>query len=322
MSEEPEKYDVEVCEWNPIWDEYFETVSNSMVSLNACRVRANNSCGSGSFIGLHQDGALVMSNAHVTGSRVGSTSTFQFDPTVSGSTQSGRIIMAAYSTKVTADWSISLIPGWKPRIKPAYLSRTRPTSQERFRTTGSPACVWPLRHQKDLRLLSNNNAGFAVLSGPAVGGQSGSAIHDMANDLQKFLLTWRTGSSNNMAGQPLDFIYAQAKTAIETGALIGGALPEDIELLSEINPDCHEGFEAEMSIRSLPIWFEDLKPAPPKPDEPIDPDEPCESPIAREELLAYLRKQKDDAETMLNRIERCNDDTPINPPSNGNTFGL
>jgi hypothetical protein len=311
----------ETCELDEATAEHFQTSTTKMTSLNACRVRAGSSCGSGIYCGQTSEGALILSNSHVTSNRVGSSSTFQFEPTVSGSLQTGRIIMAAYSTSITADWSISLIPGWTPRIKPALCTRQRPTNQDRFYTTGSPRCVWPLVHQKDLRLLSNNNAGFAVWDKPAVGGQSGSGVLNDATDLVQILLTWRTGRSNNGAGQPLDFIYAQAKTAIETGALIGGALPEDIELLSEINPDCHEGFEAEMSIRSLPIWFEDLKP-PTEPDNPIDPIDPCESPIARAELLAYLRKQKDDAETMLNRIERCNDDTPINPPSNGSTFGL
>jgi hypothetical protein len=314
----------ETCELDPISAEWFQTSAAGPASQNACRVRSGNSCGSGTLVGHYQGGSLVLTNAHVVGSRVGTSATCQFNISGGDITKNARIIMAAYSERVTADWAIVLIENWQP-LRPVFCTRQRPTSQDRFYTTGSPRCVWPLRHQSGLQLVSNNNAGFAVWNQPAIGGQSGSGVFNMQTNLTQLLLTWRTGN-NQGAGQPLDFIYAQAKTAIQTGTLIGGALPRDIEMLSPVNEYCEEGFFAEASIRNLPIWFEDQQPTPPPPvdppTDPTDPSEPWKWPISKVELTLYLRKIKDDAETMLNKIERASDDLPINPPSNGSTFGL
>jgi hypothetical protein len=312
----------ESCEWNPIWDEWFLAAEVSLpdYTMNACRVRAGNSCGSGSFVGFDDRGSYVLSNAHVTGSRIGSNSTFQFDPSVSPQPMTGRIVMAGYSTRVTADWSVSLIPGWKPRIKPAWCSNVRPTNQDRFRTTGSPSCVWPLRHQQNLQLLSNNNAGFAVWNQPAIPGQSGSAVWNMATGLQQLLLTWRTGNGNG-AGQPLDFIWAQAQAAIQTGSLIGGELPEDAEMLSEVNPDAIPGFFCEASIRSLPIWEHLQRPTqPPVEPDPQDPAQPL--PVPKAALVESYRKIRDEASEMLAKLEIAADSTPIVPPAGSPTFGL
>lgn len=309
----------ESCELSPNLIEWFEEVSSRPSSLNACRVRAGNSCGSGSFVGVHQGGALILSNAHVKGTRIGSESTFQFDPQVSKNILRGQIIMAAYSSRVTADWAISLIPGWVPNIKPAFCTRQRPTGQ--FYTTGSPSCVWPLRHQSGLSLLSNNNAGFAVWNQPAVPGQSGSGVWSMETHLQNLLLTWRTGNGNG-AGQPLNYIWEQGRVAMETGALIGGALPSDAEPLSDINPDCEEGFFSELSIRTLPIWFEDQAPPtdPTDPEKPTDPPTGCPVPI--QELIESYRKIRDESLSKITRLESSQDSTPINPPSGGRIFGL
>jgi hypothetical protein len=304
------------CEWNPIWDEYFTEIS-TQIRLNACQVRAGNSCGSGSFVGFDERGSFVLSNAHVTGSKLGSGSEFRFDPEVSPQIQRGRIVMAAYSTRVTADWSISLIQGWEPRIAPAWCSNVRPTGQDRFRTTGSPKCVWPLRHQDDLQLISNNNAGFAVWNKPAIPGQSGSAVWNMASGLQQLLLTWRTGNGNG-AGQPLDFIWLQAQNAMQIGTLIGGELPEDAEMLGEVNPDAVPGFFSELSIRTLPIWAHMQQPEPEPEPEPGEP----ALPISRAALIASYRKIRDESTEMLAKLEIAGDPTPNVPPAGGPTFGL
>jgi len=313
---------LETCPWNPIWDDWFlpSEVSLPAYTLNACRVRAGNSCGSGSFVGFDDRGTYVLSNSHVTGSRINSESTFQFDPSVSQSVQRGRIVMAAYSTRVTADWSVSLIPGWRPTIAPAWCSNVRPTNQDRFRTTGSPSCVWPLRHQQNLQLLSNNNAGFAVWNQPAVPGQSGSAVWNMATGLQQLLLTWRTGGGQG-AGQPLDFIWSQAQAAIQTGSLIGGELPEDAEMLSDVHPDCEPGFFCEASIRTLPIWAHlQRPPAPPVEPDPSDP--PSELPVPKAALIESFRKIRDESNEMLAKLEIAGDSTPTRPPASAPTFGL
>lgn len=305
------------CEWNPIWDDHFQVNGfDPGITTRACRVRSGNSCGSGSLVGHYRGGSLVITNAHVVGSRIGSSARCQWE----FGEREGRIIMAGYSSRVTADWAILWIEGFNS-VSPVLATRKRPTSADRFATTGSPSCVWPLRHQTNIRLLSNNNAGFAVWDQPAIPGQSGSAVWNQATKLQQLLLTWRTGNGNG-AGQPLDFIWAQGKTAIETGALVGGALPEDAEPMGEIHPDTMEGFFCEASIRDLPIWAEDLQPEPEPEPEP-EPGEPgCEVPVSRDKLIESYKRFKVEAESMLALLEIATDTTPTQPPSDGPTFGL
>jgi hypothetical protein len=134
----------------------------------------------------------------------------------------------------------------------------------------------------------------------------------------QLLLTWRTGNGNG-AGQPLDFIYNQGRVAMETGALIGGALPDDAIPLSDVNPDVEEGFFCELSsIRDLPIWFEDQKPTEPDPVEPT----PGGFPLTLAETIESYRKIRDEASSKLAKLELAGDDTPIVPPVGGQTFGL
>jgi hypothetical protein len=173
-----------------------------------------------------------------------------------------------------------------------------------------------LRHQQDLQIISNNNDGFAVWSKPAVPGQSGSSVWNSQTNLVQLLLTWRTGNGNG-AGQPLDFIYNQGRVAMETGALVGGAMPDDAIPLTDVNPDVEEGFFCELSsIRDLPIWFEDQKPT-----EPVDPT-PGGFPLTLAETIESYRKIRDEASSKLAKLELAGDDTPIVPPVGGQTFGL
>jgi hypothetical protein len=167
-----------------------------------------------------------------------------------------------------------------------------------------------------LQIISNNNAGFAVWSKPAVPGQSGSSVWNSQTNLVQLLLTWRTGNGNG-AGQPLDFIYNQGRVAMETGALVGGAMPDDAIPLSDVNPDVEEGFFCELSsIRDLPLWFEDQKPT-----EPVDPT-PGGFPLTLAETIESYRKIRDEASSKLAKLELAGDDTPIVPPVGGQTFGL
>lgn len=296
-------------ELTPAQAEWYE-VNSGPSSRNACRVRAGNSCGSGSLVGQYQNGSLVLTNAHVVGSKVGTNATCQFAFGGTEVTRTGRIIMAGYSTRVTADWAILLIPDWQP-VSPVWCSRIRPTGEDRFYTSGSPQCVWPLRHQSQLRLISNNNAGFAVWDKPAIGGQSGSGVWNHATNFQQLLLTWRTGN-NNGAGQPLDYIWSQGQAAMETGVLSGGAMPDGLVPLSDVNPDAEEGFFCEASIRSLPIWAEDQKPEP-EPEPGL--------PVSKSQLIESYRKIEVEAKSMISRLEGASD-VPKDPPKDGPTFGL
>lgn len=257
----------DLCELAVSDQDIFDEVA-SKHSANACQVRAGNSCGSGSYVGDHDDGSLVLTNAHVTSNRIGTSVTLRFNFGQGDVTKTGRVIMAAYSNRIVADWAIVFIPGWKPPVSPAWCSRAKPAGQ--FATTGAPSCTWPLRHQSPLNLLSNNNAGFVVWDKPAIPGQSGSAVWSLIDHWQRLLLTWRTGNGNG-AGQPLDWIYRQANTAIQTGVLLGGAMPDGLIPLGNVHPDCIEGFESELSIRDLKIWAEDQVQPDPGPGPDPDP---------------------------------------------------
>lgn len=307
----------EVCEWNPAHDQWFKEAAAGPSSKNACQVRAGNSCGSGSLIGWDKGGSLVLTNAHVVGSKIGTAARCRFNFGDGDIEREGRIIMAAYSTRITADWAVLFIPDWQP-VRPVWGSRRRPTSSERFHTSGAPKCVWPLRHQTGLRIISNNGAGFAVWDQPAIGGQSGSGVWSLEDGFQRLLLTWRT-NNNNGAGQPLDYIYEQAQAAIQTGVLLGGAKPDDVTELSDIHPDTAEGFVCEMSIRSLPIWAEDQKPQPGPDPDPEQP--PSELPVSKQALIESYRKIRDEATGMIARLEGASD-IPKDPPKDGPTFGL
>jgi len=139
---------------------------------------------------------------------------------------------------------------------------------------------------------------------------------------QQLLITWRTGSGNTGA-QPLDYIWNQAQTAMQTGALIGGALPEGLEPLGEVADDLEEGFFCEASIRSLPIWAEDqVKPDPSPPTEPDPSDPPSELPVSKAALIESYRKIRDESNEMLAKLEIAGDSTPTRPPANAPTFGL
>jgi hypothetical protein len=162
-----------------------------------------------------------------------------------------------------------------------------------------------------MRLLSNNGVGFAVWDKPAIGGQSGSGVWNHATNFQQLLLTWRTGN-NNGAGQPLDYIWSQGQAAMETGVLSGGAMPDGLTPLSEVNEDCEEGFFCETSIRSLPIWAED--------QQPTDPELEPGLPVSLAQLVESYRKIESEAKSMLARLEGASD-VPRDPPS-GPTFGL
>jgi len=96
--------------------------------------------------------------------------------------------------------------------------------------------------------------------------------------------------------------------------LIGGPKPDDVEELSDVHPDCEDGFFAEMSLRSLPIWVEDQRPEPTEPD---NPNEPC---LPKSSQIEAWRRVQSEAVKMIAELEGQSD-VPVNPPA-GPTFGL
>jgi hypothetical protein len=281
-------------------------LSTGPASASACRVNFGNSCGSGTVVSNdYNGGSLVLTNAHVSGSRIGTTGTCLFSVNGADRRVQARIIMAAYSDKTLADWSILFLPQFQiaPQVK---LSKNRPASNIPYYTTGSPRCVWPLRNV-DLRVthISNNSALFRLLPN-AIGGQSGSGIWSRQDNLQYGLLTWSWGGDTG--AQMTSEIYRQAVQR----TVAGEPRPEGLEELSE-RAEVENGFFAEVSIRDLPIWH-DPTVVPPT----VDPGKPCDV-VNRELLIEFLREQSEFYGKWVKRLENGSEQQEN---GNGNTFGL
>lgn len=118
----------------------FEPITevNSEWARSAARVIAGNSCGSGSVVGFLDDASLVLTNAHVVGTRPGSSATVRMMINGQDKTYAGQIVMAAYSNTTQADWAIVKVPGRIP-VEPRKLSTKKPVGDHV--TVGSPRCV-------------------------------------------------------------------------------------------------------------------------------------------------------------------------------------
>lgn len=208
---------------------------------SSVRVIAGNSCGSGSICGHDDDKTYVLSNAHVTGTRPGTSVRIQHKT----GTFAGRVIMSAYSNRTLADWSIIRTA----RINaPARKLSIEPPQAPHHVTVGSPGCIWP---QSGQRLRTVNVAATRTLwqwQPNARSGQSGSGVWQEADGLQYGLLTWSW--NGNGAGQQTYWIRRQ-----QTSQAIDGPHKQKgmIELVDK-RQKTEEGFHAETGITDLPIW--------------------------------------------------------------------
>jgi hypothetical protein len=293
---------------------------------NAVRVVNQNSCGSGSICGWYQGGTLVLTNAHVAGTRVGREVGIDIQTPDGGRVRkAGRVIMAAYSDRTLSDWAVVLIPDWQ-EIKPVYLSKKRPSGSHY--TKGSPRCVWPLRNT-DIKTVDMHPTNPLWRWSPnAIGGQSGSGVYSDENNFQFGLLTWSWGGKG--AGQMTSAIYKQARNRNTEAA----PRPDDLEDLPhgtyddnfdlddpwDTDPIVENGFYVEAGIVDLPIWAED------QPDDvpPQDPDEPDDdSGKTRDQLAEYFRELGELAEKYQKVFEQGVVIRPPEPdPDTGNCYGL
>ncbi len=237
-------------------DERLYVASSGPSSANACRVIVGNSCGSGSIVGHHLEGSLVLTNAHVAGTRLGTTATCRF--TINGQDKEvkGKVILAAYSDSTLTDWCVLYLDGFK-EIKPVKLSKKRPKGSHY--TTGCPKCVWPMRHQTLRTTSLSENSALWRWQPNAIGGQSGSAVWSQADHLQYGLLTWSWGGDG--AGQMTSEIYKQATLR----AISAEPRPEGLIELNDRDVVVENGFFCETGIDELPIWAEDSPPPGPGP---------------------------------------------------------
>lgn len=279
--------DYQIIEYPPIVESPVEipveTLSDAEAPSGraAVRVRTGGGCGSGSVCGRYKTGSLILTNAHVAGTRVGRE--VDIDAVVNGQKKSlkSRVIMAAYSDRTLTDWAILYVPDWK-EIKPVSLSKNKPSGSHY--TKGSPRCVWPLVTTTITTADIADNSPLWRWRPNSIGGQSGSGVWSRRDHRQYGLLTWSWGGLG--AGQQTSEIYRQAKEKSTSG----GERPPGLQAVPADGVVVEVGFFQQADIDELPIWG----------DEETDPTDPVEPPndgqLSPEDYALFARL-KAEAET-------------------------
>ena len=219
-----------------------------------CRILNNGACGSGTIVGIDSNGyALVLTNAHVAGSKLGKLVKIEVEST--GTKLRGRVIMAAYSDKYLADWAILRTTTRFNKVKPVKLNTQRPTGSHY--TKGFPRCKPMPAGNVEMVMLSKRTP-LAKWRPNAIGGQSGSGVFNDKTGYVECLLTWSW--SGYGAGQMTSEMYKQALGRTARGAVRTEGLVEIIDLdcgccgLEAEKPHVENGFFAQCNITDLPIW--------------------------------------------------------------------
>lgn len=279
-------------------------------SRSCCKVSVSNVCGSGSIVGERNGKTLVMTNAHVAGTQVGRQVNCTF-PYLNNQVVGARIIVAAYSDRIMMDWAI-LECDSKVNLPVVRLSQKAPTGDHY--TAGYPRCQGPRFQRLITRSFSHNGTVWRWQPN-SIGGQSGSGVHSLADNLQRGVLTWSWGGDG--AGQTTRSIWLQYAQRGE----IGFARPEGLIELAEERSETENGFFAEANITTLPIWAEidDDNDQTPPPDS-VDP-------AIVQEILASSARLRAEADKLAELARKYgakpeSDDGQTMKPPSGGTFGL
>lgn len=230
---------------------------------SAVQVLSGSGCGSGSVVGVFSGGSYVMTNAHVAGTRPGTSVTVNVDVNGTRISHTGKIVMSAFSDRTLADWALLSVPGLTG-IDPVQMSTTRPIGDHY--TRGSPRCVWPLKTTSVTTVDMSNNSPLWRWNPNAIGGQSGSAVWSRNDNKMYGLLTWSWGGFG--AGQMTSEIYRQAKNQTVSGEPRVDGL---IDLTTTGNK-LEVGFFSETGLSDLPVW-DNVAPVDPVPENDYSLDE-------------------------------------------------
>lgn len=297
-----------------------------------CRVVNGSSCGSGSICGHWNGGSLILTNAHVAGTKIGRVVRVEVE-SLGMRKLNAKVIRAAYSNQVSADWALLFVDGFQ-EISPVHLTKKLPPSGYSLYTRGFPRCQ--PHNGTDINQAATLNNGVLLWLPNSIGGQSGSGVWGDDDHLQYALLTWsmQRGGRWYGAGQLTGEIYRQNRAFINTGALVGHPkmpglveLPGDFEFAGVdreglSDPEVDEGIysapiETVDGIQDYPIWAEDQDPTPP----PVDPGKPDQW---RMRGIEFLRRQRDQLDTEIASWEKASSD-PVDPTTPGamdDLFGL
>lgn len=185
------------------------------------RVTVNNVCGSGTIVGRDGQGnAIVLTNAHVAGTRRGRTVNLQ-RWNVDGTSERGQgtIIASGYGRGMSVDFALLRCnPEFAPDVTPIPLADRYPQPDVLVTNHGCPRCEWP-----SLQALQMIRGEGQVLTWKpeAIGGRSGSSVIDHTDVGPRVvgLLTW--GGNGQGLGQSTPFLLQAMR----------GRLPSAIESL-------------------------------------------------------------------------------------------
>jgi hypothetical protein len=186
-----------------------------------------------------------MTNAHVAGTQIGRRVNCTF-PYLNNQVVGARIIVAAYSDRIMMDWAV-LECDTLVNLPIVKLSQSPPVGEHY--TAGYPRCQGP-RFQRLVTRSFSHNATVWRWQPNSIGGQSGSGVHSVSDNLQRGVLTWSWGGDG--AGQTTRSIWLQYAQRAETGF----PRPEGLIELAEQRSETENGFFAEANITTLPIWHE------------------------------------------------------------------
>jgi len=294
----------------PLSEEY-EEVNYSREPLgpssrSCCRVLNSGSCGSGSIVGFRDYKTIVLTNAHVAGTKIGHVVQCQF-PYANNNKVPAKVIMAGYSDRVMMDWAVLEIDQ-KIELPAVKLSITAPEGDHY--TGGYPRCEGPLFQKLVTRQITHNGVVWRWQPN-SIGGQSGSAVHSFKDHTQRGLLTWSWGGDG--AGQTTRSIWFQYLNR----AVVGIVKPEGlIELADNKAEFLEEGFFAEANITTLPIWAHL--------DDPITPPVGQDCKVFREQVLKLAEAMQQQVGKLIEaaRTTPENNPEPGVEPNTGGTFGL
>ena len=276
-----------------------------------CRIINQNSCGSGSICGIRDGKSLILTNAHVAGTKIGRIVNVEVEST--GDKLKGRVIMAAYSDKTVSDWAILETVENYIKVEPVPLSKKRPSGSHY--TKGFPKCK--PHNGTDITTHSFGTNGVWFWEPDSIGGQSGSGVWSDNDNFCYGLLTWLWNGHG--AGQQTAEIYRQAINQTNMGYPRPDGLIEcdndwdyDFTNLNrgDTDPIVENTFVSEMSVRDLPIWAEDIV-------NPPDPDPDPDNSIKTAQFIEYCRDIEE-----LHKKWREKFDINTNDNDSGNTFGL
>ena len=272
-------------------------------SRNCCKVANGNTCGSGSLVGVRDGKSLVLTNAHVAGTRIGKTMSCTF-PFAGNARVGAKVIMAGYSDRIMMDWAVLELETYLNELPHVKLANKVPEGDHY--TGGYPRCKGPYFQRLKTRQIIYSGTVWKWQPN-SIGGQSGSGVHSFADDLQYGLLTWSWGGDG--AGQTTRSIWFQYANR----AAVGFPRPDGlIELNENRAEDLEEGFFAEANITTLPIWAHlDDKPEP-EPEPPVEPGD-CDA------LASKIKAEADALREQAKRLDALASQYKAKPEDDGDS---